>query len=200
VAAVTLRAVVGLGNPGSEYAQTRHNAGFWFADRLAAAGGAAFRSEPRFHGEFAKLRFAGNDLLLLKPATFMNRSGTAAQAMAAYFKIAPESVLVAHDELDLPPGCVRFKRGGGHGGHNGLRDLHRHLGDAYARLRIGIGHPGHTDQVLGYVLGRPSADQRAAIDAALDDAVSALATMMTDGWDKALQKLHTPLSPLRGAP
>jgi len=155
VAGTALRAVVGLGNPGAEYARTRHNAGFWFADLVAAETGGAFRTEARFHGDFTKVRFAGTELLLLKPMTFMNRSGQAVQALASYFKIEPEAILIAHDELDLPAGSARLKRGGGHGGHNGLRDLHAHLGEAYARLRIGIGHPGHKSQVLGHVLGRP---------------------------------------------
>jgi PTH1 family peptidyl-tRNA hydrolase len=191
----TLRAVVGLGNPGAEYAHTRHNAGFWFAERLAEEGGATFRPEARFHGELAKIRFAGQELLLLKPMTFMNRSGQAVQALASYFKVEPEAILVAHDELDLPVGSARLKRGGGHGGHNGLRDIHAHLGEAYARLRIGIGHPGHKDRVLGYVLGRPTADEEAAIRDALTAAVDALRVAATESWDKATQRLHTPPRP-----
>jgi PTH1 family peptidyl-tRNA hydrolase len=187
-----LRAIVGLGNPGNEYARTRHNAGFWFVDRLVAEAGGAFRSEPRFHGALARVRFADRDLLLLKPDTYMNRSGQAAQALAAYFKLAPDSILVAHDELDLPPGIVRLKRGGGHGGHNGLRSLHEHLGEAYLRLRIGIGHPGHKDRVHGYVLGRAGADEEAAILAGLAAATDALRVALTESWDKALQQLHTP--------
>jgi PTH1 family peptidyl-tRNA hydrolase len=185
-----IRAVVGLGNPGAEYERTRHNAGFWFVDRLAARG--SFRVESKFQGELAKLRIGGQDLLLLKPATFMNRSGQAAQALATFYKIAPEQILVAHDELDLPPGTARLKRGGGHGGHNGLRSLHQHLGENYARLRIGIGHPGHKDQVLDYVLGRPGATDLAAIEDALARAQAALDTLLaTSSWDKAAQQLHT---------
>jgi PTH1 family peptidyl-tRNA hydrolase len=186
-----LRAVVGLGNPGAEYELTRHNAGFWFVDQLAAAARADFRVESRFQGVLAKARIGGTDLLLLKPATFMNRSGQAAQALAAFYKLAPEQILVAHDELDLPPGTARLKRGGGHGGHNGLRSLHQHLGESYARLRIGIGHPGHKDLVLDYVLGRPGKADAQAIEDAIVRAESALATALSQSWDKAAQQLHT---------
>lgn len=189
---MALRAVVGLGNPGSEYTQTRHNAGFWFVEHLAAAAGGSFRLESRFHGELAKVRFANQDLLLLKPMTYMNRSGQAAQALAAYFKLAPDEILVAHDELDLPAGTMRLKRGGGHGGHNGLRSLHEHLGESYLRLRIGIGHPGHKDRVHGYVLSRPTAEDDKAIRAGIEAAAEALKLALTDSWDKATQKLHTP--------
>lgn len=199
MAGLALRAIVGLGNPGADYAATRHNAGFWFVERVAAACGAAFRNESRFHGELARGRLEGVDLLLLKPSTFMNRSGQAAQALAAYFKLPVDSLLIAHDELDLPAGTVRLKRGGGHGGHNGLRDLHAHLGEQYLRLRIGIGHPGHKDRVLGYVLGRPTAAEQQAIDSSLDEAVAALKTMLTSGWDKAVQALHTTDAPVTAA-
>lgn len=191
MAGLALRAVVGLGNPGSEYEATRHNAGFWFVERVAAACGATFRHEARFHGEFAKGRLGTTELLLLKPATFMNRSGQAAQALAAFYKLPADTILIAHDEMDLPAGTVRLKRGGGHGGHNGLRDLHAHLGENYLRLRIGVGHPGHKDKVLGYVLGRPSREDAAALDRALDDAIDALRIIVEQGWDKATQRLHT---------
>ena len=186
-----IRLIAGLGNPGAGYAQTRHNAGFWFADRLAAVFGGQFRSESRYHGEVAQLDIAGNRLWVIKPDTFMNRSGLAVQALAAFYKLAPQQVLVAHDELDLPAGTVRLKRGGGHGGHNGLRDLHRCLGADYARLRIGIGHPGTKDQVLDYVLGRPSRADDGAIRDAVDDGLRALETVLRDGWDAAMKQLHT---------
>ena len=191
MAEAELRAVVGLGNPGAEYELTRHNAGFWFVDQLAETARADFRVESRFQGVLAKARIGGVDLLLLKPATFMNRSGQAAQALAAFYKLAPEQILVAHDELDLPAGTVRLKRGGGHGGHNGLRSLHQHLGENYARLRIGIGHPGHKDLVLDYVLGRPGKADAAAIEDAIMRSESALATALSQSWDKAAQQLHT---------
>jgi PTH1 family peptidyl-tRNA hydrolase len=186
-----VRAIIGLGNPGAEYEYTRHNAGFWFVDRLADAGRAQFRVETKFQGVLAKVRIGGADLLLLKPATFMNRSGQAAQALAAFYKFAPEEILIAHDELDLPAGTARLKRGGGHGGHNGLRSLHQHLGENYARLRIGIGHPGNKDLVLDYVLGRPSQADARAIDEVLARAQAAMDLMMTTSWSKASQLLHT---------
>lgn len=198
--ASTLRAIVGLGNPGAEYAATRHNAGFWFADRVAALGGGTFRQEAKFHGELAKVRIDGTELLLLKPSTYMNKSGQAAQALAGFYKLTPDSLLIAHDEMDLPAGTVRLKRGGGHGGHNGLRDLHAHLGEAYLRLRIGIGHPGHKDRVLGYVLGRASSAEQQAIDSSLDVALDALRMLLNNGWDKAVQKLHTTGAPTSAAP
>lgn len=187
----SIRAVVGLGNPGAEYEYTRHNAGFWFVDQLADAARADYRVESKFHGALAKARIGGQDLLLLKPGTFMNRSGQAIQALAAFYKYKPEEILVAHDELDLPAGTVRLKRGGGHGGHNGLRSVHQHLGENYARLRIGIAHPGTKDQVLDYVLGRPSQADLRLIEDALDRAQAALETLLTQGWDKAAQQLHT---------
>ena len=187
----SLRAIIGLGNPGGEYARTRHNAGFWFVERLADAQRGVFRTESKFQGELARVRIGGADLILLKPSTFMNRSGQAAQALAAFYKLAPEEILLAHDELDLPPGTARLKRGGGHGGHNGLRSLHQHLGESYARLRIGIGHPGNKDLVLDYVLGRPSLADQQAIDDSIARAAAALETLMAQSWDKASQQLHT---------
>ncbi len=187
----TLRAIVGLGNPGAEYEYTRHNAGFWFVDLLAEAGRADFRVESKFQGVLAKVRIGGKDLLLLKPGTFMNRSGQAIQSLASFYKIAPAEILVAHDELDLPAGAARLKIGGGHGGHNGLRSVHQHLGEAYARLRIGIGHPGNKDLVLDYVLGRPSQPDLRAIEDALARSQAALETLMKESWSKASQQLHT---------
>ena len=186
-----LKLVAGLGNPGAGYADTRHNAGFWFADRVAAAFGASFKAQSRFGGEVAEVAVGGDRLLVLKPQSFMNKSGGPTQSLAAYYRIEPQQILVAHDELDLPPGTVRLKRGGGHGGHNGLRDLHRCLGADYARLRIGIGHPGTKDQVLDYVLGRPSRADDGAIRDAVDDGLRALETVLRDGWDTAMKQLHT---------
>lgn len=186
-----LHAIVGLGNPGAEYARTRHNAGFWFVDGLAAGAGVPFRTESKFHGELARISLGGRDVLLLKPGTFMNRSGQAVQALSAFYKIAPASILIAHDELDLPAGTVRLKAGGGHGGHNGLRDIHKVLGPDYLRLRIGIGHPGDKNLVLNYVLGRASKNDELAILDAFDDAGSAVETWLTRGWERALTELHT---------
>lgn len=187
-------AVIGLGNPGAEYEATRHNAGFWFVDQLARVGGTSLRREAKFHGEAGRVRIGKQDVLLLKPDTFMNRSGQAVGALAQFYKLKPEQLLIAHDELDLAAGTVRLKLGGGHGGHNGLRDIHRQLGgDGYRRLRIGIGHPGDRDKVLGYVLGRPNRDDEAAIAQGLARAAQAVDTWLnqSQGWDKAQQQLHT---------
>lgn len=183
--------IIGLGNPGKAYADTRHNAGFWFADALCDVARGDFRAENKFHGELARISLHDHDLLLLKPATFMNRSGLAAQAVSAYYKIPPDRILVAHDELDLPAGTMRLKLGGGHGGHNGLRDLHRVFGDGYRRLRIGIGHPGDRHLVLDYVLGRPSRADEDAIRDGIARSLPAIETWLGQSWDKALQQLHT---------
>lgn len=189
-----LRALVGLGNPGPEHASDRHNAGFWLLDALANGARVQFHPERKFSGEFTRMTLGGHELLLLKPSTFMNRSGQAAQALMAFYKIEPQEVLVVHDELDLPPGTARLKRGGGHGGHNGLRSLHEHIGPDYLRLRIGIGHPGHKDRVHGHVLSRPTAEQQAAMRDALARSIDMLPVLLNDGWDKATQVLHTEAS------
>jgi peptidyl-tRNA hydrolase, PTH1 family len=184
-------AIIGLGNPGPEYEATRHNAGFWFVDQLADSARVVLRPEAKFHGSFGRARIAGEDVLLLKPSTFMNRSGRAAQALCQFYKVAPDDVLVAHDELDLPAGTMRLKVAGGHGGHNGLRDLHAQIGPAYRRLRVGIGHPGDKSMVLNYVLGRPSREDEQAIIDGLKNAERAIGTWLRESWDKALQQLHT---------
>src|SRR5207253_1944605 len=152
-----LKLIVGLGNPGIEYARTRHNAGFQVVDELARRHQATFRSEPRHQAELARARIGGEDLWLLKPMSYMNRSGDPVRSVADYYKVPVESVLVAYDELDFPAGVVRLKQGGGAAGHNGMRDVIAHMGDAFWRLRIGIGHPGDRSAVLDYVLGRPNA-------------------------------------------
>lgn len=189
--ATDLRAIIGLGNPGTGYARTRHNAGFWFADRVAEAHGGAFRKEARFHGELAEVAVAGERLMLLKPLTYMNGSGRAAQALMAFHKLQPDQLLVVHDELDLPPGAARLKVGGGHGGHNGLRDLHAQVGAEYRRLRIGVGHPGQKELVTNYLTsGRPTAAEQTLIDEAIAAAVEALPLALTH-WDKATQQLHS---------
>lgn len=186
-------AVVGLGNPGPAYASTRHNAGFWLADRFADRHRGSFRNESRFFGELARVTVAGFDVLLLKPQTFMNRSGQAVSALAQFYKLPPDRILVAHDELDLPVGTVRLKLGGGHGGHNGLRDIHKPLGDGYRRLRIGVGHPGIRERVMPYLTQeRPGRDEQQSIDQSLDRSLDALDLWLAQGWDKAVQALHTP--------
>jgi PTH1 family peptidyl-tRNA hydrolase len=181
--------IVGLGNPGPRYAETRHNAGFWFIDRLAAMERATFRPESKFHGQVCRL--PRGDCWLLKPDTFMNRSGLAAISLMRFYKIPPQRVLVAHDELDLPPGTVRLKRGGGHGGHNGLRDLLAHLGSAeFLRLRLGIGHPGHKDAVVDYVLHEARAEEQQIIDQAIEASLGVVALIVSGDLDKAMNLLH----------
>ena len=188
-----IKLIVGLGNPGSEYRGTRHNAGADFAEELARLHGGALRPESRFFGLTGQVNLAGHELRLLVPTTFMNRSGKAVAAMSTFFKIAPVQILVAHDELDIAPGTARFKRGGGHGGHNGLRDIIPALGNNndFYRLRIGIGHPGHKSAVVGYVLSRPSRSDHDAINAAIDDALRHWGLIQAGELQKAMNVLHT---------
>ncbi len=187
----TVRLVVGLGNPGPRYADTRHNVGFWFADRLASRYRTLFQRAGRFHGDVAQVE-AGGRLWLLKPETFMNRSGQSLAAMARYYRYTPEQILVAHDDLDLPPGTIRLKRGGGHGGHNGLRDIMTQYGVRdFLRLRIGIGHPGSADQVTGYVLSRASRADEALIDEAIDEAIKVFPHILEGNLEKAMHVLHS---------
>ena len=188
-----IKLIVGLGNPGSEYRGTRHNAGADFSEALARVTAITLRAESRFFGLAGQLTLAGHELRLLIPTTFMNRSGKAVATMATFYKIAPQQILVAHDELDIPPGSARFKRGGGHGGHNGLRDIIPALGNDndFYRLRIGIGHPGHASRVTGYVLGAPSAEDRLRIDASISEAISALPLLLAGDEVKAMTRLHS---------
>lgn len=188
-----LRLIVGLGNPGSEHARTRHNAGFWFIDALAEKAGARFGLESKLHGETAKVQIDGQSVWLLKPATYMNASGRSVAAALRYWKIEPEECLLAHDELDLPAGAARLKFDGGHGGQNGLRDSIAHLGHGkFHRLRIGIGHPGHKDKVTPWVLGRPGRDDEAAILRAIDDALGVMPLAVRGDFSEAMKRLHTP--------
>jgi PTH1 family peptidyl-tRNA hydrolase len=187
-----LRLIVGLGNPGAEHLRTRHNAGFWFVDSLALAAGARFGVESKLFGETAKVEIAGRPVWLLKPATFMNLSGKSIAAALRYWKIEPQEALVAHDELDLPPGTARLKFDGGHGGQNGLRDTIRLLGHGkFHRLRIGIGHPGHKDKVTPWVLGRPGQGDEAAILRAVSDAIDVLPLAVSGNFMDAMTRLHT---------
>ena len=157
---LALRVIVGLGNPGPEHLVTRHNAGFWFVDLLARRHGGEFRDYRKYSGETARISLSEQDIILLKPTTYMNRSGLSVRQLSDFYKIAPEEILVAHDELDLPVGTVRLKQGGGHGGHNGLRDTITHIGETFWRLRLGIGHPGNKADVIDYVLTRaPRAEE-----------------------------------------
>ena len=188
-----LRLIVGLGNPGPEHTRTRHNAGFWFVDALAERERARFGLESKLFGETAKVEIAGQPVWLLKPATFMNLSGKSVAAALRYWKIEPEEMLVAHDELDLPPGVARLKFDGGHGGQNGLRDTMRLLGHGkFHRLRVGIGHPGHKDKVTPWVLGRPGAADEALVLRAIDDALDALPLAVQGNFPDAMTRLHTP--------
>lgn len=183
--------LVGLGNPTAQYEKTRHNAGFWFLDEVAAYYRLSFRPEQRFHGLTAKLDLHGETVFLLKPTTYMNRSGLSVGALARFFRIASSDILVIHDELDLPPGVVRLKCGGGHGGHNGLRDLVARLGapDFY-RLRFGIGHPGDRAAVVSYVLNTPSAEESKLIGGAIARVMAIFPSVLEGKLDSVMNRLH----------
>ncbi len=187
-----VKVVIGLGNPGPKYERTRHNAGFWLADELARRHGGSFRPDRKFHGDVARVTVDGYDLHLLKQMTFMNHSGRAVQALAGFFRLPPESLLIAHDEIALPPGTARLKQGGGHGGHNGLRDSIAALGSReFGRVRLGLGHPGQREQVVPYVLSNAGRDEQQALDAAVDLAADAVPLLVAGEWDKAFQQVHT---------
>lgn len=183
--------IAGLGNPGARYQATRHNAGFWFADALVQAQGGQFKSSSRFHGELCDVALAGQVCSIIKPDTFMNRSGQAVAALAGFYKIQVEQILVVHDELDLLPGAARLKQGGGHGGHNGLRSIMEILGGDFVRLRIGIGHPGHRDMVTDYVLSKPSQEDRGAIEDAIAAALAVVPELLNGEFERAMHELHT---------
>ena len=183
--------IVGLGNPGPEHSVTRHNAGFWFVDSLAAKYSLSFRSESKFNAEICRIQTAEIDCWLCKPMMFMNRSGFSVQAMTNFYKISVEEVLVAHDELDLDPGIARLKKAGGHGGHNGLRDIIAQMGDkSFTRLRLGIGHPGSQVKVTSYVLGRPAQADRQLIEIAIKEAVDVMPLVFAGNEQKAMNVLH----------
>lgn len=187
-----IKLIVGLGNPGSEYSETRHNAGFWFLDLLADNYHCHFTNESRFHGESARINSAGIDCRLLKPMTFMNESGRSVQAMMDYFKIEASELMVVHDEIDLHAGSVKLKQGGGHGGHNGLRDIIATTGEKnFSRLRIGVGHPGRKDSVSPHVLGRPGKADRELIESAIAEALKIIPVVFDDDMQSAMQQLHS---------
>ncbi len=191
-----MRLLVGLGNPGPEYEATRHNAGFWWLDAVARELKATLRSERGYHGLVARVNRDDGPVWLLAPQTYMNLSGKSVAALARFFKIAPHEILVAHDELDLPPGEMKLKQGGGHAGHNGLRDLHAQLGAPdYWRLRLGIGHPGVKTEVANYVLGRPIAADRDAIEASIARSLTALEALLAGDMARATMRLHTTKPP-----
>ncbi|MGI4855350.1 MAG: aminoacyl-tRNA hydrolase [Janthinobacterium lividum] len=193
-----IKVIAGLGNPGPEYVTTRHNAGFWLIDQLARDAGATLRHEPRFNALVAKARLYGNDVWLIEPQTFMNRSGLSVAGLARFYKILPDEILVAHDELDLPPGVVKLKRGGGTGGHNGLKDITAQLTTPdYWRLRIGIGHPrellpqasGKPD-VINFVLKAPRREEQALIDAAVERSLAVMPQIVQGESERAMMNLH----------
>ena len=187
-----IQLVAGLGNPGAKYEQTRHNAGFWFVDEVARQCSTPFRPESKYKSEVARCTLEGREFRLQKPMDFMNRSGLPVASLAGFYRIPRAAVLIVHDDLDLPVGTVKLKKGGGHGGHNGLRDLIPHLGGKdFLRLRIGIGHPGHRDDVVGYVLKAASRDDRMAIDRAINDAVDVLPELVAGNIEAAMKDLHT---------
>ncbi|MEX2474081.1 aminoacyl-tRNA hydrolase [Marinobacter sp.] len=184
--------VVGLGNPGADYENTRHNAGALFVEALARPAGPPLRPERKYHGLYARIQWQGLDLHLLNPSTFMNRSGLAIKALADFFKIAPQQILVAHDELDIPPGTAKLKKGGGHGGHNGLRDTIAHLGsNEFQRLRVGIGHPGDSRKVTGYVLGRLGKRETEELNAVIDEIIRVLPDAASGKLPAAMNRLHS---------
>ncbi len=188
----TIKLIVGLANPGSEYASTRHNAGAWFTEQLAQRYNQSLKNETKFFGYTARINVNNQDIRLLIPTTYMNLSGKAVQAMATFYQIKPEEILVAHDELDLNPGNAKFKLGGGHGGHNGLKDIINKLGNNpnFYRLRIGIGHPGDKSKVVGFVLNKPSKPEQNLIDQAIDESVRCTEVLVNQGIEAAMNRLH----------
>ena len=186
-----LTMIVGLGNPGEKHERTLHNAGFWFVDALARKLGGSFRYEKKFDAEVCKVSLSGRDVWLAKPQSYMNLSGQPVRAMLDYYRLDTGELLVAHDEIDLPPGTVRLKKGGGHGGHNGLRDIIKHGDPDFMRLRLGVGHPGDKSRVTGYVLKRASGDVEAAIEKNIDEAIAVMPILMDEGLNAAMKKLHT---------
>lgn len=188
-----IKLIVGLGNPGEKYADTRHNAGEWLIERLARRFNVSLNPESKFFGKTARTLVNGKEVRLLVPTTFMNLSGKAVGALASFYRIKPEEILVIHDELDLPPGTAKLKQGGGHGGHNGLKDIVAQLGNNnnFYRLRIGIGHPGHRDLVASYVLNKPSPADRDALEKVLDEATDCVEMIFRDGMVKATNRLNS---------
>ena len=191
-----IKLFVGLGNPGTEYEDTRHNAGFWWIDQLAQQLKVQLQPDKNHHGWVARTTLHGETIWLLKPATFMNLSGKAVAALARFYKIEPAHIMVVHDELDVVPGEAKLKLGGSHAGHNGLRDIHAQLGsDAYWRLRLGIGHPGVKSEVVHWVLKKPAPEQRIVIDTSIDRSLQALACLVSGEMEKAMQVVHTSKPP-----
>jgi len=186
-----IKLIVGLGNPGSKYEETRHNAGFLLLDELARSYNATFAAEKKFQGELSRVMIGTCDVRLLKPTTYMNLSGESVRAVASFYRIKEEEVLVAHDELDIPPGTVKLKQGGGHGGHNGLRDIISHLGREFWRVRLGIGHPGDAKKVVSFVLQRAPKSETDLLQNSIDDVVREVPDIVSGEMEKAMKNLHT---------
>lgn len=186
-----LTMIAGLGNPEDRYARTLHNAGFWFADEMARRAGASFKYEKRFDAEICRAQIGSEEVWLAKPQSYMNNSGGPIRALLEYYRLNIGQLLVAHDDLDLPPGAARLKVGGGHGGHNGLRDIMQHAGNDFMRLRLGIGHPGDKSQVTAYVLKRGTAEVEAAVEQAVGEAADVMSLLLEQGLEKAMNRLHT---------
>ena len=185
-----LSLIVGLGNPGKEYAQTRHNAGAWFVERLAEAYGISLKADPKFYGISGRGNIEGQDIRLLLPTTFMNASGKSVVPFAKFYQVAPETMLIAHDELDMNPGVIRLKTGGGHGGHNGLRDIVPHAGPNFHRLRIGIGHPGSKERVSGHVLSKAPSSEQNLMDDAIAHALSRIKLLVNGDIQPAMNQIN----------
>lgn len=182
--------IVGLGNPGTEYAQTRHNAGFWFVQRLAEQYGIQLKADPKYKGISGRGNIEGQDVRLLLPTTFMNLSGQSVVPFAKFYQIAPEAILIAHDELDMDPGVIRLKTGGGHGGHNGLKDIVPHIGSNFHRLRIGIGHPGSKERVSGHVLSKAPSSEQNLMDDAIAHALSRIQLLVNGDTQQAMNQIN----------
>jgi PTH1 family peptidyl-tRNA hydrolase len=191
MAGLPLKLIVGLGNPGREYARTRHNAGWWLVDELASGHRGSWKRDARQHADTARIQLEDSELWLLKPTSHMNNSGAPTAAVANFYRVSTPDILVVHDEIDLPPGIAKLKYGGGHGGHNGVRDVIAHLGPDFWRLRLGVGHPGSKDLVVGSVLDRPTAAELEAIEGALSRSLEAIRELLSSGAEKAMHKLHS---------
>ena len=186
-----IQLIVGLGNPGNEYEKTRHNAGFWFIDQLISRYNTTLKNENKFSGDVGRVTISSQPVWIIKPNTFMNKSGHAIAQLSRFYKIPPEQILVVHDELDLDPGIVKLKQGGGHGGHNGLRDSIAQLGKNFYRLRLGIGHPGNKEQVVGFVLGKTPQSEKQLIDSAIDKSLESLELIIQGDMQKAMNQIHS---------
>ena len=186
-----IRIIAGLGNPEAKYERTLHNAGFWFVDAVARKFGGEFRFDKKFGAEYCRTNLQGDDVWLVKPQNYMNMSGGPVRAVLDYYRLSVDELLVAHDEIDLPPGTARLKDGGGHGGHNGIRDVIRHCGPEFLRLRLGVGHPGEKSKVTGYVLKPGTSDVERAIEDSITAAIDVLPLLLDQGLGAAQKALHT---------